>query len=147
MEHDRDVELHGQATAADTTPDGKRLVVCTYNALWLFDIDDPNQPLRGHVAWLPFVGPEEVEAACFADDKTILVADEPTGDLDASSAGAIMQLLTRLNTELGKTLIMVTHDARSAAYARRTLHLEKGRLVEAASLQEARQREHEEAAA
>ena len=71
----------GQATAADATPDGKRLVVCTYDSLWLFDIDDPNQPLRGNVAWLPFTGPEEVEAACFADDQTILVADEGTGRL------------------------------------------------------------------
>jgi len=74
-------ELHGQATAADASPDGKRLLVCTYNALWLFDVDDPKQPLRGNVAWLPFVGPEEVEAACFADDRTILVADEGTGQL------------------------------------------------------------------
>ena len=45
-----------------------------------------------------------------------------------------MNLLTRLNRELGKTLIMVTHDAKSAAYARRALHLEKGRLVESGQL-------------
>jgi hypothetical protein len=74
-------ELHGQATAADASPDGRRLIVCTYNALWLFDVDDPNQPLRGNVAWLPLAGPEEVEAGCFADDRTILVADEGTGQL------------------------------------------------------------------
>ncbi|MCG3128354.1 MAG: putative ABC transporter ATP-binding protein YknY [Phycisphaerae bacterium] len=61
----------------------------------------------------------------------ILVADEPTGDLDAAAAGAIMALLARLNGELGKTLIMVTHDPKTAQHARRTLHLEKGRLVEA----------------
>jgi putative ABC transport system ATP-binding protein len=61
----------------------------------------------------------------------ILVADEPTGDLDAESAGAIMQLLVRLNRELGKTLLMVTHDPKTAGFAHTTLHLEKGRLVEA----------------
>jgi putative ABC transport system ATP-binding protein len=73
-------------------------------------------------------------ARAIVTDPRIIVADEPTGDLDAASAQAIMQLLMRLNRELGKTLIMVTHDARSAAYARRTLHLEKGRLVEQAEL-------------
>jgi putative ABC transport system ATP-binding protein len=70
-------------------------------------------------------------ARAIVTDPAIIVADEPTGDLDANSARAIMQLLSRLNKELGKTLIMVTHDARSAAYAGRTLHLEKGRLAEA----------------
>jgi putative ABC transport system ATP-binding protein len=70
-------------------------------------------------------------ARAIVTDPTILVADEPTGDLDANSAKAIMALLTRLNEELGKTLVMVTHDPHSADYARRTLHLEKGRLVEA----------------
>jgi putative ABC transport system ATP-binding protein len=60
----------------------------------------------------------------------IIVADEPTGDLDASSAAQIMELLKRLNSELGKTLIMVTHDPKSAAHARRLLHLEKGKLLE-----------------
>jgi hypothetical protein len=74
-------ELHDQATAADATPDGKRLVLCTYHALWLFDVGDPEQPLRGRVAWLPFEGREEVEAACFVDDTTILIADEATGEL------------------------------------------------------------------
>ncbi|HYE62062.1 MAG TPA: ABC transporter ATP-binding protein [Phycisphaerales bacterium] len=69
-------------------------------------------------------------ARAIVTDPRIIVADEPTGDLDAASARSILQLLTRLNQELGKTLIMVTHDAKSAAYARKTLHLEKGRLVE-----------------
>ncbi len=69
-------------------------------------------------------------ARAIVTDPRILVADEPTGDLDSHAAGAIMELLVRLNTELGKTLIMVTHDAQCASYARQTLHLEKGRLVE-----------------
>lgn len=73
-------------------------------------------------------------ARAIVTDPTILVADEPTGDLDANSAKAIMALLTRLNEELGKTLVMVTHDAHCAEYARRTLHLDKGRLVAAHEL-------------
>lgn len=60
---------------------------------------------------------------------TIIVADEPTGDLDGQSALQIMDLLKRLNKELQKTLVMVTHDPKSAAVADRVLHLEKGRLV------------------
>jgi putative ABC transport system ATP-binding protein len=73
-------------------------------------------------------------ARAIVTDPKIIVADEPTGDLDASSAASIMNLLTRLNRELGKTLIMVTHDAKCAAYAQRSLHLEKGRLIEAEQL-------------
>jgi putative ABC transport system ATP-binding protein len=69
-------------------------------------------------------------ARAIVTDPAILVADEPTGDLDKPSAHAVMQLLGRLNQELGKTLIMVTHDAATAEYADQTLHLDKGRLVE-----------------
>ena len=68
-------------------------------------------------------------ARAIVAEPEIIVADEPTGDLDASSAAQIMDLLKRLNGELGKTLIMVTHDPKSAAHARRVLHLEKGRLI------------------
>lgn len=70
-------------------------------------------------------------ARAIVTDPHIIVADEPTGDLDAASAKAIMALLTRLNADLGKTLVMVTHDAHSAEHARHTLHLDKGRLVDA----------------
>ncbi len=73
-------------------------------------------------------------ARAIVTDPTIIVGDEPTGDLDQESAKAIMDLMTRLCEDLGKTLILVTHDAKSAAYAKRTLHLEKGRLIEAAEL-------------
>jgi len=72
-------------------------------------------------------------ARAIVTDPRIIVADEPTGDLDGASAKAIMALLTRLNEELGKTLVMVTHDAHSAEYAAKTLHLEKGQLVESRS--------------
>jgi putative ABC transport system ATP-binding protein len=70
-----------------------------------------------------------IARAIVADPK-IIVADEPTGDLDASAAAQVMALLQRLHEELGKTLIMVTHDPKTAAFADRTLHLEKGRLVD-----------------
>ncbi|MFO0826968.1 MAG: ABC transporter ATP-binding protein [Phycisphaerales bacterium] len=70
-------------------------------------------------------------ARAIVADPPLLLADEPTGDLDRSSAAAVMTLLTQLNRELRKTIVMVTHDPRTAAAARRTLHLEKGRLVEA----------------
>jgi putative ABC transport system ATP-binding protein len=73
-------------------------------------------------------------ARAIVTDPKIIVADEPTGDLDADSARAIMELLTRLNGELGKTLLMVTHDAKCATYAKRALHLEKGRLIESDEL-------------
>lgn len=69
-----------------------------------------------------------IARAIVADPK-IIVADEPTGDLDGPSATAIMDLLTRLNKEMHKTLIMVTHDPKTAQYASRTVHLEKGKLV------------------
>ncbi|HMN42607.1 MAG TPA: ABC transporter ATP-binding protein [Phycisphaerales bacterium] len=69
-------------------------------------------------------------ARAIVADPAIIVADEPTGDLDKASAAAIMDLLKRLNQEVGKTLIMVTHDPGCAEHAARTLHLDKGRLVE-----------------
>jgi putative ABC transport system ATP-binding protein len=64
-------------------------------------------------------------------DPTIIVADEPTGDLDRKSAGEILGLLRRLNEEMGKTIIMVTHDWHAVESARRVVHLEKGELVDA----------------
>ena len=62
-------------------------------------------------------------------DPTIIVADEPTGDLDRVSAADILAMLQRLNRELGKTIIMVTHDANAAKAARSLVHLEKGELI------------------
>lgn len=69
-------------------------------------------------------------ARALVADPPLLVADEPTGDLDRESATAILALLRRLVAELGKTIVMVTHDQRAADAADRVLHLEKGRLVE-----------------
>jgi len=63
-------------------------------------------------------------------DPTLIVADEPTGDLDSKSAAEILDLLAELQRGLQKTIIMVTHDPRAAERAHRLLHLEKGQLVE-----------------
>jgi putative ABC transport system ATP-binding protein len=68
-------------------------------------------------------------ARAIVTDPALIVADEPTGDLDRQSAAGVLALLRRLNEELGKTIIMVTHDAHAAAQARTVLHLEKGELL------------------
>jgi putative ABC transport system ATP-binding protein len=62
-------------------------------------------------------------------DPTLLVCDEPTGDLDRESAEDILNLLKILNQKQGKTIVMVTHDPRAAAYASRKLYVDKGRLT------------------
>jgi putative ABC transport system ATP-binding protein len=69
-------------------------------------------------------------ARAIVTDPTLLLADEPTGDLDRKSGDEILDLLQALNAQHGKTIVMVTHDPRAAARAKRTLHLEKGVLVE-----------------
>lgn len=68
-------------------------------------------------------------ARALVTDPAILVADEPTGDLDRTSATEVMALLRRLNTEFGKTIVMVTHDPRAAEAAHTVRHLEKGELT------------------
>jgi putative ABC transport system ATP-binding protein len=69
-------------------------------------------------------------ARAIVTDPALIVADEPTGDLDSRSADEILNLLCELRDALGKTIVMVTHDPRAAARASRTLHLDKGRLVD-----------------
>ena len=71
-------------------------------------------------------------ARAIVADPTLLVCDEPTGDLDRQSAEEIMNLLQALNRTQGKTIVMVTHDPRAAEYASRELHLDKGRLAKEA---------------
>src|SRR5262249_37327322 len=71
-------------------------------------------------------------ARAIVTDPTLIVADEPTGDLDARSAEDILNLLDELQKGLRKTILLVTHDPRAARRAQRVLHLEKGQLVEAA---------------
>jgi putative ABC transport system ATP-binding protein len=69
-------------------------------------------------------------ARAIVSDPNLLLCDEPTGDLDRNSADEILSILQLLNKELGKTIVMVTHDPAAAQYAQRTLHLDKGRFVE-----------------
>jgi putative ABC transport system ATP-binding protein len=68
-------------------------------------------------------------ARAIVSDPTLIVCDEPTGDLDRQSAEGILGLLQQLNRLYGKTIVMVTHDPRAAEYARHMLHLDKGSIV------------------
>ncbi|TLY51339.1 MAG: ABC transporter ATP-binding protein [Gammaproteobacteria bacterium] len=72
-------------------------------------------------------------ARAIVSDPTLLVCDEPTGDLDRQSAEDVLGLLQMLNRQHGKTIVMVTHDPKAAEYASHTLHLDKGTLVEQAA--------------
>jgi putative ABC transport system ATP-binding protein len=69
-------------------------------------------------------------ARAVVNDPTLLLCDEPTGDLDRDTAGDILDLIAALNERFGKTVIMVTHDPLAAERAKRVLHLDKGRLVD-----------------
>jgi len=73
-------------------------------------------------------------ARAIVSDPTLLVCDEPTGDLDRHSAEEVLALLRALNRDHGKTILMVTHDPKAADYANQTLHLDKGTLVEQAAV-------------
>ncbi|TAL00114.1 MAG: ABC transporter ATP-binding protein [Rhodospirillaceae bacterium] len=70
-------------------------------------------------------------ARALVSDPTLLVCDEPTGDLDRQTADEILGLLRMLNRDQGKTIIMVTHDQKAADFATRQLHMDKGQLIEA----------------
>src|SRR5262249_41840450 len=69
-------------------------------------------------------------ARAVVNDPYLIVADEPTGDLDRQTAGEILDLLEQLNREFRKTIVMVTHDPLAAQRAGRVLHLDKGKLVD-----------------
>ena len=69
-------------------------------------------------------------ARAIVSDPTLLVCDEPTGDLDRQSAEEVLSLLQQLNRAHGKTIVMVTHDPKAAEHAGRVLHLDKGTLVD-----------------
>ena len=73
-------------------------------------------------------------ARAMVTDPELIVADEPTGDLDTKSADEVLTLMEILRSQLNKTIIMVTHDPKAAEYARQTLHLDKGTLVEQTEL-------------
>jgi putative ABC transport system ATP-binding protein len=72
-------------------------------------------------------------ARAIVTDPDLILADEPTGNLDAASAQDVLTLLSRLNKEFGKTIVMVTHDPHAAQIAERIVHLEKGALVDGAA--------------
>jgi putative ABC transport system ATP-binding protein len=67
-------------------------------------------------------------ARAIATDPQVILADEPTGDLDRDTADQVLDLLQRLNQQLEKSVLMVTHDPRAASYAQKTIHLDKGKL-------------------
>jgi putative ABC transport system ATP-binding protein len=69
-------------------------------------------------------------ARAIVSDPKMLLCDEPTGDLDRETASEILTMLQTLNRDLGKTVVMVTHDPEAARFAKRTLHLDKGRFIE-----------------
>jgi putative ABC transport system ATP-binding protein len=69
-------------------------------------------------------------ARALATDPDLILADEPTGNLDAISAHEVLGLLRQLHREFGKTIVMVTHDIHAAEFANRTVHLEKGQLLD-----------------
>jgi len=69
-------------------------------------------------------------ARAIVTDPDIILADEPTGNLDAASAADVLSLLQKLNKDFGKAIVMVTHDPHSAAAASRLLHLDKGKFIE-----------------
>ncbi|WP_281300681.1 MULTISPECIES: ABC transporter ATP-binding protein [unclassified Iodidimonas] len=73
-------------------------------------------------------------ARAIVSDPDFLLCDEPTGDLDRETADEILSMLQMLNRDFGKTIIMVTHDPEAARYARRILHLDKGRFIEAEAM-------------
>jgi putative ABC transport system ATP-binding protein len=73
-------------------------------------------------------------ARAIVSDPAVILADEPTGDLDRESAESVMELLERLNRDLEKTILMVTHDARAAEHAGKILHLDKGVMEEVESV-------------
>jgi putative ABC transport system ATP-binding protein len=68
-------------------------------------------------------------ARALVSDPTLIVADEPTGDLDRTTGQEVLDLLQHLQRDLGKTIVMVTHDPKAASFAGRVVHLEKGVLV------------------
>jgi len=108
-------------------PERRRRVQIALEAVGLLDRHDhyPRQLSGGQEQRVAI-------ARAVVADPTLIVADEPTGDLDAETAASALELLGRLNREMGKTLVMVTHDPTAAAAAGRLVRLEKGRLAAAA---------------
>jgi len=121
---ERNVELPLLLTGLSAANRGKRARI----ALEIVGLGD-----RGRHKPKELSGGQEQRVAiarALVADPTLLVCDEPTGDLDRKTADEILRLLQTLNTEQGKTIVMVTHDPKAAEYAKRILHLDKGQLVD-----------------
>ncbi len=121
---ERNVELPLLLTGLSAANRGKRARI----ALEIVGLGD-----RGRHKPKELSGGQEQRVAiarALVADPTLLVCDEPTGDLDRKTADEILTLLQTLNREQGKTIVMVTHDPKAAEYAKRTLHLDKGQLVD-----------------
>ena len=88
---------------------------------------------RGHHLPKQLSGGQEQRVAiarAIVTDPKLVIADEPTGNLDSASAQEILTLLQMLSQKIGKTVIMVTHDPKAAAYGSRSIHLDKGELID-----------------
>ena len=98
---------------------GPRLILSVWPIVW--STTRGNSPAGRSSAWR--------SPGAIVTDAAIILADEPTGDLDAASAKDVLTILSRLNQQHEKTVIIVTHDPNAAKYARRILYLEKRRLA------------------
>jgi putative ABC transport system ATP-binding protein len=117
------VELPLQLTSLDR-PTRKRRVTEALDSVGLADRmhHTPNELSGGQQQRVAI-------ARALITNPSLIVADEPTGDLDRQSASEILEMLQRLNREQGKTIIMVTHDPKAADHAKAVIHLEKGQLA------------------
>ncbi|ACJ00645.1 ABC transporter ATP-binding protein [Rhodospirillum centenum] len=120
----RNVELPLLLTRLDAAERRRRVEI----ALRLVDLGDrmghyPREMSGGQMQRVAI-------ARAVVSDPKMLLCDEPTGDLDRTTADEILRMLQLLNREMGKTIVMVTHDPEAARYARRVLHLDKGQFVE-----------------
>lgn len=120
----RNVELPLLLTRLDAADRRRRVEI----ALRLVDLGDrmghyPREMSGGQMQRVAI-------ARAVVSDPKMLLCDEPTGDLDRTTADEILRMLQLLNREMGKTIVMVTHDPEAARYARRVLHLDKGQFVE-----------------
>lgn len=109
---------------------GARRIELVHTALELVGLADRARHLPKQMS-----GGQEQRVAiarAIVTDPKLVVADEPTGNLDSASAEAVLEILRTLSSKAGKTVIMVTHDPRAASYGSKTIHLEKGRLLDVA---------------
>jgi len=115
--------LHSIEAQGRLTPELRQAILEAATKTRLEDLYRPYMPKRRTQAQI-------AREAGLVGDPTLVLLDEPTGQLDAKSSQDLLALLGRLNTEFGKTILLVTHDAHAAETASTVLHLDKGELVE-----------------